>query len=102
MNADWVSLKVDAVNEEVWRKVNRPHRSLQLSSILDGMLAFARIYNGELATETMLVKGLNDGPERAEEIADFLAQLKPDKAYISIPIRPPAERGVHPIAVRLV
>jgi wyosine [tRNA(Phe)-imidazoG37] synthetase (radical SAM superfamily) len=96
MNADWVSLKVDAVNEEVWHKVNRPHRSLQLSSILDGMLAFARIYRGELATETMLVKGLNDSPAHAEEIADFLARLKPDKAYISIPIRPPAERGVHP------
>ena len=96
MKADWVSLKVDAVNEDVWRKVNRPHRSLQLSSILDGMLAFARIYKGELATETMLVKGLNDSPEHAEEIAGFLAQLKPDKAYISIPIRPPAETWVRP------
>lgn len=94
--ADWVSLKVDTVNEEVWRKVNRPYRSLQLSSILDGMLAFARIYHGELATETMLVKGLNDSPEHAEEIAIFLAQLKPDKAYISIPIRPPAETWVRP------
>lgn len=96
MQADWVSLKVDAVNEEVWRKVNRPYRSLQLSSILDGMLAFARIYKGELATETMLVKGLNDSPEHAKEIAGFLAQLKPDKSYISIPIRPPAETWVKP------
>lgn len=96
MKADWVSLKVDAVGEEVWRKVNRPHRSLLLSSILDGMLAFARIYGGELVTETMLVKGINDSPEHAKEIADFLAQLKPDKAYISIPIRPPAERWVQP------
>lgn len=96
MKADWVSLKVDAVNEEVWRKVNRPYRSLQLSSILDGMIKFASMYHGELATETMLVKGLNDSPEHAEEIADFLVQLKPDKAYISIPIRPPAETWVKP------
>lgn len=94
--ADWVSLKVDAVNEEVWRKVNRPYRALQLSSILDGMIKFASMYHGELATETMLVKGLNDSPEHAEEIADFLARLKPDKAYISIPIRPPAETWVQP------
>lgn len=94
--ADWVSLKVDAVNEEVWRKVNRPYRSLQLSSILDGMIKFARMYHGELATETMLVKGLNDSFGHAEEIADFLTQLKPDKAYISIPIRPPAETWVQP------
>lgn len=96
MKADWVSLKVDGVTEEVWRKVNRPHRSLQLSSILGGMLAFAKVHHGELATETMLVKGFNDNTEHAEELADILAQLKPDKAYISIPIRPPAERGVRP------
>lgn len=94
--ADWVSLKVDAVNEEVWRKVNRPYRSLQLSSILDGMIKFASKYHGEFATETMLVKGLNDSPAHAEEIAIFLTQLEPDKAYISIPIRPPAEVWVKP------
>lgn len=96
MKADWVSVKVDAVNEDVWRKVNRPHRALQLSAILDGMLAFARIYHGELATETMLVKGFNDNSAHAGEIADFLAQLKPRKAYISIPIRPPTETWVQP------
>ncbi len=27
--ADWVSLKVDAVSEDVWRKVNRPADSLE-------------------------------------------------------------------------
>ena len=39
--ADWVSLKVDAVMEETWRRINRPHRALQLGSILEGMRAFA-------------------------------------------------------------
>lgn len=31
--ADWVSLKVDAVREPVWRKINRPHRALELAAI---------------------------------------------------------------------
>jgi wyosine [tRNA(Phe)-imidazoG37] synthetase (radical SAM superfamily) len=26
--ADWVSVKVDAVRPDVWRRINRPHRSL--------------------------------------------------------------------------
>jgi len=30
------------------------------------------------------------------KIAEFLHKLKPDKAYISIPIRPPAEKWVKP------
>jgi len=38
MKADWVSLKMDSVREEVWRRINRPHGSLQLTSILDGAL----------------------------------------------------------------
>lgn len=96
MKADWVSLKVDSIREEVWRRINRPHRTLKLPSILDGMLEFARTYKGELVTETMLVKGVNDGVDLMEETAGFLAKLKPSKAYISIPTRPPAEKWVHP------
>lgn len=91
MGADWVSLKVDAVEEEVWRQVNRPHGSLDLSSILEGALEFARNYGGELATETMLVAGLNDGEEHLRAIAAFLARLQPDRAYLAVPTRPPAE-----------
>jgi len=94
--ADWVSLKVDAVNEDTWRIIDRPHRVLDVSLILDGMNEFARIFNGELVTETVLVKGINDGHRHAEEVADFLARLKPKKAYLSIPTRPPAETWVQP------
>ena len=94
--ADWVSLKVDAVNKDTWRRIDRPHRVLDVSLILDGMNEFARIFNGELVTETVLVKGINDGHRHAEEVADFLARLKPKKAYLSIPTRPPAETWVQP------
>ena len=94
--ADWVSLKVDAVTEETWRRVNRPHGALKHETVLQGMVDFAGMFKGELATETMLIHGLNDGVEEAEKIADFLATLRPSKAYIAIPTRPPAERWVRP------
>ncbi len=44
----------------------------------------------------MLVKDINDSIYYIEKIADFLGQLKPNKAYLSIPIRPPAEKWVQP------
>jgi wyosine [tRNA(Phe)-imidazoG37] synthetase (radical SAM superfamily) len=91
MGADWVSLKVDAVEEAVWRRINRPHGRLELSSILEGVLVFARKYTGELVTETMLVAGVNDGERHLKALAGFLARLQPDRAYLSIPTRPPAE-----------
>lgn len=94
MKADWVSLKIDSVREEIWRRLDRPHGTLKLSAILDGMLEFAHAYRGELVTETMLVQGVNDGDRHLEGVADFLAQLEPARAYLSIPTRPPAETWV--------
>lgn len=95
-NADWVSLKVDAVREDVWRRVDRPHGRLQLAALLDGLLEFAAAFEGELATETMLVEGLNDSAALVEETANFVARLQPATAYLAIPTRPPAEAWVRP------
>jgi wyosine [tRNA(Phe)-imidazoG37] synthetase (radical SAM superfamily) len=98
MKADWVSLKMDSVREEVWRRINRPHGSLQLTSILDGALEFAQAFKGELATETMLVEGVNEGNDHIREVAGFLARLRSATAYLAISTRPPAEEWVHPPA----
>lgn len=91
--ADWVSLKIDTVSEETWHRVNRPHRSLRLEAVLAGMLQFVADFSGELTTETMLIEGINDGREQIERTSHFLAQLKPDKAYLAVPTRPPAEKS---------
>ncbi|MCG7851941.1 MAG: radical SAM protein [Methanosarcinaceae archaeon] len=96
MKADWVSLKIDSVQEEFWRKINRPYGTLQLSSIQQGMFEFARAYRGELVTETMLVRTVNDSEDGLSKIADLLARLRPDRAYLSIPTRPPAEEWAQP------
>ena len=96
LEADWVSIKVDTVKEVLWRRVNRPHRSLRLPWILDGMMDFAAMFGGDLNTETMLVGAINDSPEDAEELAAFLSSLAPDRAYISVPTRPPAVEWVEP------
>jgi wyosine [tRNA(Phe)-imidazoG37] synthetase (radical SAM superfamily) len=96
LRADWVSLKVDAVEESVWRQIDRPHGALKLAAILDGALGFGRDSAGTLVTETMLVADLNDGEGHLRQVAGFLACLRPATAYLSIPTRPPAEAWVQP------
>jgi wyosine [tRNA(Phe)-imidazoG37] synthetase (radical SAM superfamily) len=91
LNADWISLKVDAASHDTWRRVDRPHKSLDFEAILKGMLEFAQGFRGELTTETMLVRNLNDDLNEIKKIADFLIRVKPSRAYIGIPTRPPAE-----------
>ena len=94
MESDLVSLKIDSVEESVWRSVNHPHRKLNLKSILEGVLTFAHEYKGKLITETMLIKGINDGYQSISKVADFLVEVKPDCSYLSLPIRPPADHWV--------
>lgn len=94
--ADWVSLKIDALSQDVWRRMNRPHGSLRLGPVLNGVSEFARAYKGALATETMLVQGVNDNREEIEKISDFVARIKPTRSYLAVPIRPPAEKWVKP------
>lgn len=96
LQADWVSLKVDTVDEQTWKAINRPHHQLSLPLILDGMLSFRKKYCGELVTETMLVGGMNDNEQTARQLCTFLLEMQPFKSYLSIPTRPPAESAVTP------
>ncbi len=93
---DWVSFKVDAVDEESWRKIDRPHGKLSLNAILNGMLEFRGMFQGELVTETMLISGINDTDSSLASLSSFLLALQPFKSYLAIPIRPPAEAWVKP------
>ncbi|MBE9514246.1 MAG: radical SAM protein [Chloroflexi bacterium] len=94
--SDWVSLKIDATSEHLWRTINRPHGSLRLDTILAGISDFSRAFTGELTTETMLVHGTNDDPAELEKVAGFIARLKPERSYVAVPTRPPAEDWVRP------
>jgi len=94
--ADWVSLKVDAVSEPIWHRVNRPAGTLQLEDILDGIEVFADQFDGTLATETMLIDGINDDADEIRKVASFLGTVSPDESYIAVPTRPPAEDWANP------
>jgi len=89
--ADWVSVKVDAVDEAVWRRINRPNPRLVLKDILDGIHRFA--FDGVLATETMLVDGINDDAASVAAVAQFIGSLPVSTAYLSVPTRPTSLAG---------
>ena len=94
--ADWVSVKVDAAEEYLWRAVNRPKHGLIFDVIQENILQFAHQYKGILVTETMLIKGLNDSRDSLMQTAHSVAQLFPRIAYLSVPTRPPALSSAKP------
>ena len=102
LEADYVSLKVDAVSNVLWRKIDRPHKDLELSAILEGIRDFAEAFKGTAVTETMLIDGV-DYENEFERIATFLASLKKlNRAYIAVPTRPLTEKWVKPARAEVV
>jgi len=94
MKADYVSIKIDTTEKSVWRKINRPSRHLNLETILDSILRFSDNFKGKLTTETMLIDSVNTNPSHLQNLASFISELRPNKSYVAIPIRPTAENCV--------
>ena len=92
--ADLVSVKMDAVHRDCWEKINRPYAMLSLEKILNGILAFSKEFKGELISETMLVRGINDTAANLKATAEFIQKINPAMAYLAIPTRPPSETWV--------
>jgi len=100
--ADWVSVKIDAIHEKIWRTIDRPHGYLQIQDILKGISTFSEKFTGHLTTETMLIKTINDTTEELKKIADFISTLHTKKSYIAIPTRPPSENWVKPATEQII
>ncbi len=95
LKADWISIKIDAKTTRTWKKINRPHKDLDHDKILKGIQEFSKRFKGDLNTETMLVKDVNDNKKELKKISEFIKTIDPKKAYISIPTRPPAKETVN-------
>ena len=92
--ADLVMPSLDAGDRETFRKVNRPHRELRIGAIIDGMAEFKKEFGGKLWVEVMLVSGVNDSEESLKAIREALEGIRPDRTFINLPVRPPAEPWV--------
>jgi wyosine [tRNA(Phe)-imidazoG37] synthetase (radical SAM superfamily) len=94
--ADAVMPSLDAVSERLYRKINRPHHSLTIEMLIDGLKTFRAEYQGQLWVEVMLIKGLNDSVPDLQALAVVLDEIGADEIHVILPTRPPAEPWVEP------
>lgn len=94
LNADIVLPSFDAANNEIYKKINRPHGSIDFEKSYEGLVEFSKKYKGQLWIEIMIIKDLNDSEEALYEIKKMLEKVEYDKIYINSPVRPPAEKFV--------
>lgn len=89
--ADIVLPTLDAYDTASFRKINRPHRTIDFDKVNEGLRIFSNEYKGALWIEVMLIDGINDDDESLRKYADALKRIKYDRVYINTPVRPPAE-----------
>jgi wyosine [tRNA(Phe)-imidazoG37] synthetase (radical SAM superfamily) len=95
--ADVVVPSLDAATPGMFRRVNRPHRSLSLSRTLKGLAEFRRRYKGKIWLEIMLVKGMNDSPAHVRKLKEAIAAIRPDRVQLNTVVRPPAVKSAGPL-----
>jgi wyosine [tRNA(Phe)-imidazoG37] synthetase (radical SAM superfamily) len=96
--ADIVVPSLDAVPAALFRRVNRPHASLDNRKIIDGLVRFRGEFAGEIRLEIMLVKGVNDSPLHIRSLQKAIARIRPDRIELNTVVRPPADRRAGPLS----
>jgi wyosine [tRNA(Phe)-imidazoG37] synthetase (radical SAM superfamily) len=96
-DADVVMASLDAGTEPLFKQVNRPHPSLELTAIINGIGEFRKIFDGRLLMECFLVKGCNDTAEELMQLKTILKRIQADGILLNTLDRPGAEAWVRPV-----
>ena len=89
--ADIVLPTLDAYDEDSFKKINRPHRTISFARVMEGLIQFSKEYKGKLWLEMMFIKGYNNDLSSILKFKELLAKINYDKLYLNTPVRPPAE-----------
>jgi wyosine [tRNA(Phe)-imidazoG37] synthetase (radical SAM superfamily) len=100
--ADAVLPSLDVGTDDLYQRINRPHRRVSFERHVEGLMAFRNQYHGRLWVEVMLVQGLNDGERELAETAHQLKRVRPDEIHLNGPTRSPVEPWVAPPATEAV
>jgi len=97
MAADLVLPSLDAGDEQLFRYVNRPHRSISFDLMVDGITAFIRRFQREVWLEVFLLGGVTGIRAEVDKIASIVGRIGPARVQLNTVSRPPAEEFVLPV-----
>lgn len=89
--ADVVLPSLDAVSEDIFRYINRPHLQIEIQSIISGLELLRKDYRGQVWLEIMLVKDINDDEEELGKLKEVIDLIHADKVQLNTVTRPPSE-----------
>lgn len=98
MKVDILLPSLDAHNEMMFKKINRPHPDISFENYIKGLQDFSKIFSGDIWIEIMLIDGINDKENDFYELKSILDNINYGRLFINTPIRPPAEDNVRKVS----
>jgi wyosine [tRNA(Phe)-imidazoG37] synthetase (radical SAM superfamily) len=96
LHADVVAPSLDAVSDDVFRKIDRPCPGISITDIISGLCKFRREFSGEIWLEIFIVPGINDSLSGLEQFCRVIAAISPDRVQLNTLDRPGTEPWVSP------
>jgi wyosine [tRNA(Phe)-imidazoG37] synthetase (radical SAM superfamily) len=82
---DIIVAKLDAANEDYFRKINQPGKGITFKKTLEGIKKMREGFKGKFALQTMFVQ---ENALIAKEIAEIAREIDPNEIHINTPLRP--------------
>ncbi len=95
--ADYVLPSLDSALQESFEKINRPHPSCRIDSIIAGLAEFAGKYEGRLFLEILLLEGYNTDDVNLDALRRAVEAVSPDSIQLNTAVRPGTVRRIVPL-----
>lgn len=94
LKLDMIMPSLDAVDQDIFEAVNRPHASILVKDIIKNLINFNQHFPGEMWLEIFFVPELNDFPEELTRMRDVIKEIKPERVQLNALDRPGTEPWV--------
>ncbi len=96
--ADVILPSLDAVSQDVFEKIDRPHKDIKIEEYIQGLIDLRKEYQGEIWLEIMLIKDYNDSEEELSKIKSAVVRINPNRVQLNTLDRPGTVRDIEAVS----
>ncbi len=98
INADIVIPSLDAVSQDIFEKIDRPHNSIKIENIINGLINFRKKFKGKLYIEIVILKNINDSIDELKKISEIVDKIQPTAVQLNTAVRPGTIADIQPLS----
>jgi wyosine [tRNA(Phe)-imidazoG37] synthetase (radical SAM superfamily) len=82
-DVDLLIPSLDAADEGMFRRVNRPHEAVSFDRLIDGLVASREACRGQYWLEVLLLAGYTGTEGEVNKLAQYASRIKPDRIQLN-------------------